>query len=406
MGKYNNARNTQGHNYQEIIVPMNKAHVYEPFGWVEVPAASYATAPNTKSATVVLRRFNRYAMNSKLRALEDEYVKRSKKKYRQLPILGIITFILTLAFFAVALVELFFGIKAIVNKKSAVTLGEGETATTEYVDKKIDYTTAANFFDTLDNLKYDYVDKYLNHRFENDKIFINDSSFVTEATNDDGETIEGAFVISKDGEIDKFLIGYKPLVDEEGNEVAGSYATWKNTAEDGSEIDTGKRIFSTIPVTDAEGNTVKVSVTEGTKVYEYKIYGKSSTESEGTVLTLYYVRVKGENTLIDLPGLFNIDILSTEIILGAVALILFILCLVFFVEIAKKKSKRRKNAERLVEIEDEAREIVSEMKQRYPELLSRGERRRQAWMELISGAIAMARQSEGYSNDYDEDDDY
>ena len=96
------AQTTIQGNFEVKAAPYSKALDYNSFGWTrakgEVPAG---TKIKSKEQIIPIRRRLAYGRDGLLRAYESEYLKREKKRYRQLPILGIICFFLMIAFLAV-----------------------------------------------------------------------------------------------------------------------------------------------------------------------------------------------------------------------------------------------------------------------------------------------------------------
>lgn len=110
-------------NYDVKVVTRSQAVAYQSFGWVRSkdPVPPDTKVKSKKEPLLVLKRKLEFGLNPKLAAYEKEYQKLEKKKYRSKPILGILAFILMLAFLLVTGVELYFGISAGLEKMNAGT---------------------------------------------------------------------------------------------------------------------------------------------------------------------------------------------------------------------------------------------------------------------------------------------
>lgn len=101
-------------NFEQKSCTRQKALDYAAFGWqrtnVPVPMEDLGKASKKNQPEVVLRRKLDYAYDPTIKSCEQEYLKRDKKRYRQLPILGIIFFLLFLACFVLTVGELWVGI--------------------------------------------------------------------------------------------------------------------------------------------------------------------------------------------------------------------------------------------------------------------------------------------------------
>lgn len=112
---------TTSRNYDVKAVERTEVPAYQSFGWVKSkePVPEEMMPKKAKQPYVLMKRKFEFGANSALANNEKEYEKLKKKKYRQKPILGIITFILMLALLIFAGVELYFGISSGIEKVKA-----------------------------------------------------------------------------------------------------------------------------------------------------------------------------------------------------------------------------------------------------------------------------------------------
>ena len=108
---------TATRNYDVKAVTRQQAVAYQSFGWIR----SKEPVPEdlkykSKQPLVLLKRKLEFGLNPKLSEYEKSYEKLEKKKYRSKPVLGIISFILMLAFILLAGIELYFGVSAGLDK--------------------------------------------------------------------------------------------------------------------------------------------------------------------------------------------------------------------------------------------------------------------------------------------------
>ena len=73
--------------YDSKAVTRRQASAYSSFGWVLSKERPVVTKKKKNSPEVVVRRKLGFADNPDLARCEGEYLKREKKKYRQLPML-------------------------------------------------------------------------------------------------------------------------------------------------------------------------------------------------------------------------------------------------------------------------------------------------------------------------------
>ena len=92
--------------------------------------------------------------------------------------------------------------------------------------------------------------------------------------------------------------------------------------------------------------------------------------------------------------------INADILVGAVALILAIIFIIWFAAIVNQPKKRMKNEAKKADLRDQAWEIVSEMRRQDLSLMGKTERKRYMWESIITNAIRNA------NPDDDDDDDY
>ena len=292
--------------YDSKAVTRRQASAYSSFGWVLSKERPVVTKKKKNSPEVVVRRKLGFADNPDLARCEGEYLKREKKKYRQLPILGIICFILMIAFLFVAAMELAYGISAIIEKNKAAKPAE-EPAETAIVKILAEEPAAT----------------------------------ATEEKKDDATVEESTDIMG--------------MVKEYAGMVKNDYLSYINNLFDGK--------------TDETTNEYTPGITDKIKDM--------------------------------LPDAVK-DYISTEILVGAIALILFIIFLSFFCEIAKRKKKRAKNQARLAALRREGEQIVKDMRMSDLSLMNKSERKTYSMQIMLTNAI---RDALGSTRGGDDDDD-
>lgn len=108
-------------NYETKAVSRAQAPEYASFGWIRSrePVPQDMMKRRQKNPVLMKRKLD-FGLNAEIRACEKQYERLAKRKYRAKPLLGILSFILMLAFLAVAGVELYYGISRGADlKKSA-----------------------------------------------------------------------------------------------------------------------------------------------------------------------------------------------------------------------------------------------------------------------------------------------
>lgn len=168
-------------NYDVKAVARSEVVAYQSFGWVKSkePVPAEMMPKKAKQPYVLMKRKFEFGANSALANNEKEYEKLKKKKYRQKPILGIITFILMLALLVFAGVELYFGISSGIEKvkadkeaspdkpndeetpSNAAEATEPGTDTTEENGTEGEETAAAGPLEQVKNILNDVQEKYL-----------------------------------------------------------------------------------------------------------------------------------------------------------------------------------------------------------------------------------------------------
>lgn len=297
--------------YDSKAVTRRQATAYSSFGWVLSNEKPNVAKKKKNSPEVVVRRKLGFADNPELARVENEYLKLEKKKYRQLPILGIICFFLMIAFLFVSAMELAYGISDIIakskEKKDAAVEDKPETAIVRIL-------TAEEAADKAD---------------DKDK-------------KDDA---------AEDGEAQ----GIMDMVKEYAGLVKNDYLSYINNLFDGK-------------------------TNEETGEYTPGILDKAKESLPESI----------------------VDYVTSEIVVGVIALILFILCLIFFCEIAKKKSKRAKKNARMAMLRRDGEQIVNDMRRSDLSLMNKADRKRYATQMMLTNAIRDALGNRG--DDYDDDD--
>ncbi|MDY4655792.1 MAG: hypothetical protein SO386_06195 [Eubacteriales bacterium] len=348
-------------NYDAITVREKDVNAYRAFGWVRTNDKPDEVKEGKNAPNVVMKRKLPYGRNPDLANCERKYFKLYKKKFRQLPILGILSFLLMIAFFAVAVFELYFGIGGIIasskktdapaDKPAAEAVANAEDKTPsdgKTNDDNTNTTTKSNGIkDILNDVNDKYVAKYLNPMLKDTVVYIVDESVI--------------------------------VTDEETQKTYVPQGT-KITVEEGS----GENV-----------TTKEVEVTSDAKV-KTDANGKKYITLANTA-KLFSVEALAETIGIE-------KYLTSEIFVGVVSLLLFVIFLVIFCEIAKIKKKRRENFAKLADLEYEANCIVTDMRNRDYSLMNRIERKQAMWTNIIANGIRQANASNvTYSDD---DDDY
>ncbi|MGN1042489.1 MAG: hypothetical protein ACI4SK_03285 [Christensenellales bacterium] len=339
-------------------------NAYRNFGWVRTNDKPENVKSGKKAPDVVIKRKISYSDNVDLANCEKRYFKLYKKKYRQKPILGILSFILMLAFLVVAVFELYFGISAIVADSKAVdtnaeseaseiktaikllTADESDTQTPSTEDAEATKAGESGIKKILTDINDKYVAPIIDPLFRDTVVFIKDES-----------------IILTDEEDKKYVPKDTKIVIEE-------------------------------------------TVGEETKTSEIVVNADSPVKTD-SVTGQSYITIAGTAKLIDIATIAESigmeKYLTVEIALGAVALILFIVFLIIFCEIAKIKKKRRIKFEKLADMEAEAQAIINYMCNRDPSLLSKSKRKEIMWTNIIANGI---RQAQAYNSiRYDDEDD-
>ncbi len=108
-------------NYEQKQVTSAQAVAYQSFGWIrsnERPDPALIKGKRKAVRNVVIKRKNDFGENAKINDLEKRYQKLEKKRYKNKPLLGIITFILMLALLVVGGLELYLGITKALDAKA------------------------------------------------------------------------------------------------------------------------------------------------------------------------------------------------------------------------------------------------------------------------------------------------
>jgi cell division protein FtsB len=166
--------NATGHKpYEEKAVTRAQAMNYRFFGWVrtndKIPADNRKKGKNAPE--VVIKRHIEFGADPRIASYENEYRKLEKKKYRRLPILGILCFLLMLIFIAVSGIELYYGItKALDSVKAAnasnvnsrILAAEESAETTDAASPETSSafdTVKTKILDVLNTVKTNYISK-------------------------------------------------------------------------------------------------------------------------------------------------------------------------------------------------------------------------------------------------------
>lgn len=369
-------------NYDEINVRAKDVSAYRIFGWVRTKDKPQKVKNGKNAPNVVMKRKFPYGENADLARCEKKYFKLYKKKYRQLPILGILSFVLMLCFFAVTVFELYFGISAIAaNSKTndedkpeeeisteeslSLALYADETAeedTDEATDEEETATESKGIKDILNEINDKYIAANLDPLFKDTVVYIVDESIIQTDEETGEEYVPAGSVISVE------------VKDE--------------SAEDTDE--------------DEEESTEKTTVKE----VEVTTDSVVKTDADGNK----YITLEGTAKLFSVESLASSigmeKYLTSEIFVGIVALILFVIFLIIFCEIAKIKKKRERKYATLADLEYEATNIIAYMRNRDNSLMSRSERKQAMWTNIIANGIRLANMNNQAYSDDDEDDDY
>lgn len=117
-----------------------KAAVYTAFGWERGKGAMPGDLKHSKKQDVFMKRKVDYGMDAALVDTEKKFAKCDRKKHGKKVILGILSFILMIAFLAVAAFGLYLGISAILDeKKDDATAQEESSIKTMLNDINEDY---------------------------------------------------------------------------------------------------------------------------------------------------------------------------------------------------------------------------------------------------------------------------
>lgn len=356
-------------NYDSVNVREKDVEAYRTFGWVRTNDKPVEVKKGKNAPNVVMKRKLPYGRNFDLANCERKYFKFYKKKYRQLPILGILSFFLMIAFFVVAVFELYFGISGIVAS-SKKTDGESEKTTDTPAAENADDTTKTDddtnnetdddksngIKDILNNINDNYFAKYLDPMFKDTVVYIVDES-----------------VIVTDEETQKSYVpkGTKIAVEEKTNE--------EKSDEEKVEVE-----------------TKEVEVTSDS-------YVKTDSEGKKYITLANTAKLFSVESLAESMGIEKY--LTAEIFVGVVSLILFIVFLIIFCEIAKIKKKRRENFAKLADLEYEANCIITDMRNKDYSLMSRMERKQAMWTNIIANGIRQANASNATNVDDDDDDE-
>ncbi len=350
-------------NYDAINVSEKDVNAYRAFGWVRTKDTPADVKEGKNAPNVVMKRKLPYGRNPDLANCERKYFKLYKKKFRQLPILGIFSFLLMIAFFAVAVFELYFGISGIVASSKKTDVAPAGEPTAEAAanavdqtpsenektnDENTDATTKSNGIkDILNDINKNYVAKYLDPMLKDTVVYIVDES-----------------VIVTDEETQK---SYVP----QGTKI---------TVEEG----TGENV-----------TTKEIEVTSDSNV-------KTDAEGKKYITLANTAKLFSVEALAETIGIKKY--LTSEIFVGVVSLLLFVIFLIIFCEIAKIKKKRKENFAKLADLEYEANCIITDMRNRDYSLMNRMERKQVMWTNIIANGIRQANASNvSYSDD---DDDY
>lgn len=393
-------------NFEVKAAPISKAYDYSSFGWTrakgDVPEGT--KVKSKKEQVVPLRRRLAYGRDGMLRAYENEYLKREKKKYRQLPILGIICFFLMLAFLAVAGVEFYFGITQGLDRMNP-------TGTYNYYNDNGEMDAYPLFELTKDAWAYRTSDAET--PADSGKI-INKVTMLELYVTVDDEIPEDAsplFVITVGRGVITFLdapsqemIGNKyfseksklaekytvPKV-EETEEASSAPANADADPEEGEEA-APEQAGGINAILDKVVNILNTYhdayITKVTGFLDGKIVA-AATNEESEVVPAHVDGgfISGIAEKIGSPiGGF----ISGDTVVAIVALILFILMAIFFSAITKKKSKRKANEARKADLLQRGRDRVMELQRTNPALMNKSQRKMLMWETVLTNALRNA----------------
>ena len=385
-------------------VAASKAYNYSAFGWTRAKGAVPAgTKVKKKEQAVLIKRRVGYGQDPELRRYEDEYLKREKKRYRQLPILGILTFFLMIAFLAVAGVEFYFGISQGLERMNP-------TGTYNYYNDNGEKDDYPLFELTKDTWAYRTTDAETPS--DSGKL-VNKVTMLELYETVDDEIPEDAaplFVITVNRGVITFLdapsqamIGTKYFSDksklaekytmpqaEENNDASSAPAN----ADDDAEPEAGEEEAAA----PSEGILDKVVgiLNKYHDAYITKVTGfldgeatAATTDGEGEAVPAQMKGgfISGIAEKIGSPiGCF----ISGDTVVALVALILFILMAIFFSAITKKKKKRRENEARKMQLLQLGRQRVMELQRTNPVLMGKAQRKAFMWETILTNALRNA----------------
>ncbi|MBR1747239.1 MAG: hypothetical protein IJ735_03380 [Clostridia bacterium] len=403
MAKKKNVQHTviKG-NVEMKGAPASKAFAYSSFGWVRAKGpAPEGTKIKTKEQVIALKRRAQYGQDPQIRAYENEYLQRDKKRYRQLPILGILCFLLMLVFLAVAGVELYYGISQGLDR--------------------VKYENTYNFYDENgEKLEYPLFEltkdawAYRTSGAETPEMSGTIKNAVTtlefyNATESEDEEAELIFIVymnrgtlkildapsnAMKGQVyfseksrpgDKFSIA---KVEEEQPASAPSNADEEvDEDEEGEETAeaSGGFLDKIVGILDKVHDDYIVKVTG---IFDGKVT-ETTVDEEGEVVPAK----GGDGFLSNLATSMGAPIgcfISGDTVVALIALILFVIVTCFFAAIAKKKSKRRQNEARKAELQNAARQRLEEMRRSNPALMNKMERKAYMWENILTNALRNA----------------
>ncbi|MBO5304287.1 MAG: hypothetical protein J6A99_01290, partial [Clostridia bacterium] len=107
-----------------------------------------------------------------------------------------------------------------------------------------------------------------------------------------------------------------------------------------------------------------------------------------------------DNVTANLPEALVIYI-NANMVVGVVAVILGIVFLIIFAEVAKMKKKRAKKFAKMEAIQEEAEQIVDGMRRRDLSLMGKTQRQQYVWRNIIASAIKDAMPAQDDDDNYD-----
>lgn len=366
-------------NYTIKSIDQDKYGDYQAFGYVrskrEVTDETGAK-PRSKAEQMYVKRRNGFSYNSHLRELEDKYENLSKKKRHKgaAVIVGIIFFILMIAFLAVAGVELYYGIS-----------------------KGVDATKypGTYYFYNNDGQKVESNSVVLEKEAwtigaEKGVLELNKGKVELYKVSGEGENAEKTLIASgttKDGVLTittnaKEPVTSKFFTDDCKLEKKVSNIAAESATEEEAEAGALGQIKE---ILDKVHNDYLSKVTG--------IFDGKTNEETGEYTDGIADKVAGL-----IPGAAG-AFLSADTIVGVIALILFIVCLIIFCECSAKTGKKyEKRQQQIKSILADARNTVRRMKEEDISLMNKGERKMYMWETVISNGIRKA-------NGGDDDDD-